>query len=174
MVSLSTLMYRITKSRLCPRTGAYECIQDLTQSPFEINRMQISLQSYARGMRRFYERAVPVMSPSLSMISSCGSIPWLKIASRPPPPPILLAPKLFPSDFWRPSSFYAGLSTHTGVKVNHSHISTFFWSPSNSARSPDSTSYMAVMLQECKNTCTRLWIRSIKSAPKIGSLAKAL
>ena len=158
MASLPTLMYRISKSRLCPRIGAYECMQDLTQSQFEINWRQIYLQSYSRGMRRLYQCATLVMSTSLSMIRICGSIPWLKIASLPPPPPRVLAPKPFPSNFRRPSSFCAGLSTHTGVKVNFYHLSTFFWIPPNSARAPDSTSYIAVMLQDCKNTCTRLWI----------------
>ena len=126
MASLATLMYRINKSLLCPCTGACERVQYLTQSPFELNRRKISLPSTAKGVRRFSERAAPVMSPSLSMIRSCGSIPWLKIALHPPPLPLSLAPNPFPSDLRLPSSFCAGRSTHTGVEVNHSPLSIFF------------------------------------------------
>ena len=166
MASLDTLVYRITKSRLCPCTGACERMQDLTQSPFGIKRRQISLLSAAKGMRRFSKRAAPVMSPSLTMIRSCGSIQWLNIATRPPPLPIGLTTIPLLSTFRLLSSFCAGGSTHAGVKVNHSPLSTLFLIPPNSARAPDSTSSMAVVLQDCKNTCTRLWIRSIKSAQK--------
>ena len=150
-------MYSITKSRLCPCTDACEPVQDLTQSLFDMKRRQIYLTTAAKGMRRFSECAAPVMSPSIYMIRSCRSIPWLKIMSHPPPLPPGLTPKLFPSDFQRPSHLCAGCSTHTGVKVSYSPISTFFWIPLNSARAPASTSSTAVVLQECKNTCKRLW-----------------
>ena len=115
MASLATLMYCITKSRLCPFTGTCESVQDMTQSPFDMKRRQNSLPSAAKGMRRFYDHSAPVMSPSLSMIRSCRSIPWLNIALRPPTLPLGLAPKPFLSDFRRPYSFYAGRSTYTGV-----------------------------------------------------------
>ena len=174
MASQATLMYLITKSRSCPCTCACERVQDMTQSPFERKWRQIYLPYATKEMRRFSERAAPVMSPSLSIIRSCGSIPWLNIASYLPPLPLGLAPIPFLSDFQHPYSFCAGQSNHTGVKFNHSHIFTFFWIPPNSTRAPDSTSSMAVVIQECKNTCTYLWIQSIKSAPKRGSLAKAL
>ena len=98
------------------------------------------------------------------MIHSCGSTTLLNTAYRPPPLPLGLSPIPCPSDFRRPSYFGAGLSTHPGVGVNHSHLSTFFWRPPDSMRDPNSTSSMAVVLQECKNNWTRLWIRSIKSA----------
>ena len=55
------------------------------QYPFESKRRKISLTYTTQGMRRFFERASPFMSPSLSMIRRCGSILWLNIASRPPP-----------------------------------------------------------------------------------------
>ena len=174
MATLATLMYRITNSRFCPHTGTCERVQDLTKSPFDMKWRHISLPSASKGMQRFSERADPVISPSLSMIHNCGSILRLKIALRLPPLPLGLSPKPFPSDFRRPSSFCAGHYTHTGDKVNHSPLYTFFWSPPNYTRSPDSTSSMAFVLQECNNTCTRLWIQSIKSALKRGSLAKAL
>ena len=159
MDSLATLMYRITDSRLCPCTGVCERVQDLTQSLFEMKRSQISLPSPAKGMRSLSERATPVMSPSLSMIHSYGSILWLNIASRPPPLTLGLDPNPFLSYFRRPSSFCAGQSNHNGIKVNHSPLSTFFCIPPNYDRAPDSTSSMAAVLQECKNTCTHLWIR---------------
>ena len=41
MTSLSTLMYFITESLLCPRTGTCERLQDLIQSPFDRKRRQI-------------------------------------------------------------------------------------------------------------------------------------
>ena len=140
MVSLATLMYRINKSQLCPHTGACERMQDLKKSPFELKQKKISLPFAAKGMRRFSESAAPFISPSLSMIRSCGSIPWWKIASRPHPPTLGIAPNPFLSYFQHPSSFCAGRSTHTGVGVNHSPLSTFFWSPPKSARAPDSIS----------------------------------
>ena len=56
----------------------------------------------------------------------------------------------------------------------HYPLFTFFSSPPNSISDPKSTSSIAVVLEECRNTCTRLWIQSIKYAPKRGSLAKAL
>ena len=75
MASLATLMYHITESRLCPHTGSCERMQDLIHSPFEMKRRQISLPSADKGMRRFSERAAPVISLIISMIHSCGSIP---------------------------------------------------------------------------------------------------
>ena len=152
MASLATLMYIITNSQLCPRTGACERLQDMTQSPVERKWRQISLPSAAKGMRRFSRRAASIMSPSLSIILSCGSILWLNITSRPPPPPLGLGPIPRPSNFWSPSSFCAGRYTHTGVEVNHLPLYTFFRIPPNSNRAPDSTSSMEVVLQECKNT----------------------
>ena len=132
MDSLATIMYHITESLLCPCTGACERVQDLTKSPFEMKRSQISLPSADKGMWRFSERVAHVKSPSLSMIFSYRSISWLKMVSCLPPPPLGLAPNPFPSDFWHPSSFCAVQYTHTGVKVNHSRLSTFFWIPPNS------------------------------------------
>ena len=126
MPSLATVMYLITESQLCPRTGACERVQNLMQSPFERKWIQISLSSDAKGMRRFSERAAPVISPSLSMIRSCGSTLWLNTASRSPPRPLGLAPIPCPSDFRRPSYFCVGLYTHTGVELNHSPLFTFF------------------------------------------------
>ena len=125
-------------------------------------------------MWRFSECAASIISPSIYMIRSCRSTLWLNTVSLPPPPPLRLSPIFCPSDFRRPSSFCAGISTHTGVEVNHSPLSTFFWSPQNSARAPNSTYSMVVVLQDCKNIWTRLWIQSIKSSPKRVYLAKAL
>ena len=136
-----------------------------------MNRRQISLPSAPKGRERFSGRAVIFMLPIFSIIRSCGSTPWLNIVPPPPPPPppaLCLAPNPFPSNFQRPSSFVAGRSTHTGVEVSHSPLSTFFWISPNSVSASDYTSLIAVVLQECRNTCTRLWIRSIKSSPKIG------
>ena len=126
MTSLATLMYPITESLLCPRIGACERVQDLMQSPLERNRRQISLPSAAKGMRIFSKSTAPVISPSLSMIRSCRSTPWLNTVSIPPPPPLGLAPIPCPSDLRRPSSFCAGVSTYIGVEFNHSPLSTFF------------------------------------------------
>ena len=71
-------------------------------------------------------RAAYIMLPTFLIIPSCRSTPWLKIVT--PPTPLLLcrAPKPFPSNFWRYSSFGAGRSTHTGVEVSHSPLSTLF------------------------------------------------
>ena len=76
------------------------------------------------------------------LMRSCGSNPWLR------------APFPVPSDLCRPSSRGAGLSTHTGMEVNHSPLSTLFWRPRNSSKAPNSTSSIAVVLQEQRNTCT--------------------
>ena len=95
------------------------------------------------------------------------------LGEPPPPPPLCLPPNLFMSDLRCLSSFSAGQSTHTGVEVSHYPLSAFFWSPPNSASAPDSTSSISAVLQECRNTCTCLWIQSIRSDPKRGSLAKA-
>ena len=138
--------------------------------PLRAKQRNIYLSSTPKGRRRLSERAAIFMLYILFIFCSCGSTPWLKIV---PPLPICLAPNPFLSDFRRPSSFGAGRSTHTGVKVRHSTLSTFFWSPPNSASTPNSTSSITVLLQECRNTCTCLWIQSIKSAPNRGSLAKA-
>ena len=146
MASLETLMYLITESRLCPCTGACDRVQDLVQSPLERKRSYISVPSATKGMRKFFKRAAPDISPSLSMIQSCGSIPWLNIVSHPPPLSIGLSPIPCPSDFRRPSSFFAERSTHTGVEVNHSPLYTFFWIPLDSNRDHDFTSSMSVVL----------------------------
>ena len=109
-------------------------MQDLTQSPFELKWKHIYLPSAAKGVWRFSERAATVMSPSLSMIRRCGLILCLNIALRPPPLPLGLAPNPFLSDFRRPYFFCASRSTHTGVGVIHSPISTFIWVAPNSSR----------------------------------------
>ena len=144
------------------------------QSPSELNRRQIYLPSAPNGRRRFSECVAIVMLPIFSIIRSCGSTPWLKIVPPPPPPPLCLATNPFPSDFRSPFSFGAGRSTHTGVEVIHSPLSTFFWIHPNSVSTPDSTFSIDVVLQACRNTCTHLWIRSIKYAPNRVSLANAL
>ena len=92
MNSLATLMYRITKSLLSPCTGACERVKDLMQSPFERKWMQTSLPSTAKGMRRFFKRAASFISPSLSIIRSCGYTPWLNTASLPHPRRLALIP----------------------------------------------------------------------------------
>ena len=137
-------------------------MQDLSHYPFDIYQRQISLPPAPMGRRRFSERATCVNMPEFSLIRSCGSTPWLR------------APVPFPSDFRRPSSLGAGRSTHTVIVIIHSRLYTLFYKPRNSSKAPDSTSSMVIVLQECKNTRTHLWIRSIKSALKRGSLAKAL
>ena len=112
---------------------------------FELQRRQIYLPSAPKGRRRFSDRAAIVMLPRFSIIRSCGLNPWLKIVPPlptpfpPPPRPLCLETKPFPSDFQSPSSFGAGHSTHTGVEVRHSLFSTFFWSHPNSASATDST-----------------------------------
>ena len=60
----------------------------------------------------------------------------------------LYAPFPVPSDFRRPSSRGAGLSTHAGMGVYHSPLSALFWSPQNSSKAPDYTLSIAVVLQE--------------------------
>ena len=99
----------------------------------------MSLTSAAKGHHRFYGCYSAVISPSLSMTHIFGSTLVLKNASLSTPPPLDLAPLPFPSGFIRPSTLGPGRSTHLGFKVNHSPLSTFFCSPPNSARSPDST-----------------------------------
>ena len=126
MMSLLTLMYCITASLFFPRTGACECVHYLMQSPFESNHRKISLPSAAKGVWRFSKHAAAVISTSLSMIRSCGSTPWLDTASLSPPPPLGLSSIPCQSDFRRPSSFCASISTHTGIEVNHSPLFTFF------------------------------------------------
>ena len=106
-----------------------------------------SLPSAPNVRRRFSKCSANVIFPRFSIIRICGLIPWLNIVPPPPPPPLCLAPNPFPSDFRCPSSFYAGRSTHTGVEVIHFPLSTFFWSPPNSVRAPNSTSSIAVVLQ---------------------------
>ena len=118
MNSLETLMYLITESLLCIHTCACERMQDLMQYPFERKQRHISLPSAVKGMQSFSERAAPVISPSLSMIYSFKSTPWLNTASLPPPPPIGLSPINCLSYLRRLSSFCAGLYTYTGVEVN--------------------------------------------------------
>ena len=127
-----------------------------------------------QGERRFSERAAIAMLPRFFIIRSCGSTLWLNIVPPSPPLSTFLYPNPFLSDFRRPSSFGADLSTHTGIEVSHSPLSTFFWIPPNSDSTSDSTSLIAVVLQECRNTCTLLWMRSMRSVPKRLSLAKAL
>ena len=137
MTSLPTLICFITESLLCPRTGACDHVQDLMQSTFERKGRQISLPPAAKGVRRFSKCADAVIYPSLSMIRSCRSVPWLNIALRLPPLPLGLAPIPFLSNLLIPSSFCAGLSTHTGVEFNHSPLSAIFWSSPHSARAPN-------------------------------------
>ena len=144
------------------------------QYPFCRKHRKISVTSAAKGIWRFYERSNAVIPPSISVIRRCGSSTLLNTASLLPLPLLGLAPIPYSSDFRSPSSFCAVLSTINNVEVNHFPLSTFLWSPPNSVMDPDSTSSMSVVFQECKNTWTRLWIRSIKSAPKRGSLTRAL
>ena len=101
-------------------------------------------------------RAATVMLPKFSIIRICGSTPWLKTVPSQTPRPPCHAPNPFPSDFRRLSSFGAGRSTHTGVEVSHYPISTLFCSPLNSSSAPESTSLIDFLLQDCRNTCTRL------------------
>ena len=101
MTSLPTLMYHINASLLCPCTGTCERVQDLMQSPFERKRKQISLPSVAKGIRRLSERITAVISPSPSIICSCGSNPRLNTASITPPLPFgldtIMCPEGFPA-----------------------------------------------------------------------------
>ena len=153
-------MNRITNSLVCPRRGARERVQDLLLSPFELNRRQISLPSAPTGRRRLSVLTACFMSPKFSLIRSCGSTPRFNTVPSPTPLPPCRAPILFPSDFRRPYSLGAGHSTHTGIEVSHSPLSTLFCNPLNSSKAPDSTSSIDVMLQERKSTCTRLCILS--------------
>ena len=115
-------------------------MQDLSHSPFDMYRSQISLPPAPMGRRRFSERATYVQMPKFSLIHSCGSNPLLR------------APVPFPSHFQSPSSLGASRSTYTGIDVIHSPLSALFYKPRNSSKDPNSTSSMAVVLQECKNT----------------------
>ena len=94
--------------------------------------------------------------------------------SRSPTPPLILDPFPCPSDSRRPSYFGVGRSTHLGVVVIHFPISTFFCFSPNFASAPNYTFSIEAVLQDCKNTCTRLWILSFRYAPKSGSFAKDL
>ena len=118
--------------------------------------------------RRFSKCASDIISPNLSITCRCGSNLMLCTQYLPPNPSLIQEPLLCPSYFCRPSSFGVGRCTHTGVVVIHSHLSTFFCISTNSASAPDSTSSIEFLLQECRNTCIRLWILSIRSARRGG------
>ena len=94
--------------------------------------------------------------------------------SCPPLPLLILNPFPCTSELRRTSYFGIGRSAHPGVIVIHSPIYTFLCSSPNSASAPNSTSSIEVMLQECRNTCKRLWTLSIRSSLKSYFFSKAL
>ena len=72
-------MKRITDSRVCPHRGERERVQDMLQSPFYLNRRNISLPSAPTWRRRFSVRAACVMLPKFSIIFNHGVDPQLRI-----------------------------------------------------------------------------------------------
>ena len=78
------------------------------------------------------------------------------------------------SNFLPPSSFALVNSTQMGVDVIHSPCYTRRWSLKNSNSAPVSTLSSHVVLHKCRKTCTRLWTRPTRYAPKKGFPAKAL
>ena len=167
-------MYLIIFSRICPHKGACESVHCLTHSPLEWYCRQISIPSSAMGKKSFSERAADIISPNLSITCSCGFTPMLCTKFFPPLLTLILYPLPCPSNFRRPFSFDVGRSTHNSIIVIQYPISTFFRIHPNSFSAPDSTSSVEVVLQGCKNTCTQLWILSIRSAPDRGYFVKAL
>ena len=148
---------------------AWEPMQDRMHSPLEWYLNHISLLSATKGQWRLSWLSAIRSSQNLSIKRSCGLPPlfWPGSLSW-----NVLSP--FLSNFLRPSSLLDVLSNQTRVVVSHSPLYILFCREPNSARTPNSMSYIYIILQECRKTCTLLWNLSMRYAPKKFSFDKVL